>query len=415
MTVPTNSAPPAAGPSRRRRIAYVVITVLVVTLAAGLWLRWRRSQPEPPLPDLAGADPEVVELVQAARDEVLRARSSGAAWGRLGKVLYAHDFNTQAIRCFEQAESLEPDEPAWPYLQGMILVAEDPDASIASFKRAVERQPTDPAAARLELAEALLLFNRLDEAQFQLEQALQLEPTSLRARLGLGQLAMLRRDWRAALEQLEACMEDPRTRKQALTLRAQAWDQLGEAKKARAEQARAAELPADAPWPDPYYSQIEKVRGGLRGRLMRVELLIEANQLQDAIDLLRQTLDRYPESLDAWLQLGQLCYFLNRMDLAEKAYQETVRIAPEAAEGWFGLGCVQAVIHPREAPPSLRRAIRLKPTHARAHFQLAQCLQAQGDRDGAAEEYRATLQCQPDHEPARKALRELETPPRKQP
>jgi hypothetical protein len=42
-----------------------------------------------------------------------------------------------------------------------------------------------------------------------------------------------------------------------------------------------------------------------------------------------------------------------------------------------------------------------------AHFNLAECLKQLGEPAGALEEYRATLRCRPDYEPARSALHEL--------
>jgi Tfp pilus assembly protein PilF len=83
-------------------------------------------------------------------------------------------------------------------------------------------------------------------------------------------------------------------------------------------------------------------------------------------------------------------------------------VAPEAAEAWFRLGCVQAVGHPRAAADSFRRAIRLKPDHALAHFNLGHRLNELGNPAGAAEEFRAALRCRPDYAPAQAALAELE-------
>jgi tetratricopeptide (TPR) repeat protein len=345
---------------------------------------------------------------------VLRERSSAAAWGRLGKVLLAHGFNAAANRCFQQAESLDPAEPAWPYLQGLNLAVNDPEASIRCLERAVPRFPAGSAdGPRLLLAEVLLEQGRLDQARPLLEDVHNAEPGNLRARLGLGRLALLRQDWRAGLEHLEACRDDVHARKRACALRAEAWDQLGEAERARAVRRLWAELPEDEPWPDPLHEDVLKLKRGLRARFEAVDHLFQAGRAEDAIPLLRQTLDRYPQSDEAWMRLGDLCSQTGQPDRAEACYREALRIAPDMADAWFRLGGVQALTHSPEAEASFRQALRLKPDHARAHFGLGQCLRERGDRDGAAAEFRAALRCRPDFERARTGLQELEAPEEK--
>ena len=85
---------------------------------------------------------------------------SAAAWGRLGKILLAHEFSDEARACFAQAEALDPAEPRWPYHQGTILSQGEPDAAIPKLQRAVERCGNDPDAPRLRLAEILLAQGR---------------------------------------------------------------------------------------------------------------------------------------------------------------------------------------------------------------------------------------------------------------
>jgi cytochrome c-type biogenesis protein CcmH/NrfG len=398
----------AARPSRRRwRIAAgLVAGVLVVALA--VWLGWRRPRPEPPLPDLTEADEEVVEAIQEARREVLGHPTSSRAWGRLGQVFLTHDFSGAANRCLRQAELLDPSEPAWPYLQGLNLAPTDPEASIPCLERAVWHSGDGVVVPRLLLAEVLLERGRLDEGQALLDRAHQTHPDEGRALLGLGRLALLRRDWRGGLAHLEACRDDVHARKRACSLRAEAWTQLGEPERARAEQRRWEELPEDQPWPDPWHEEVLKCRRGLRARFQSVDQLLQSGQVQDAVELLQATLDRYPQSVEAWMRLGGIWFRAQKADRAEACYRQAVHAAPDMAEAWFRLGCVQYLVHSREADDSFRRAIRLKPDHAQAHFNLAQSLKERGKRDEAAAEFRAALRCRPDYDRARTALKELE-------
>ncbi len=411
MSMKSEPTLPAAASSLRRRwrLCAVVVTVVVLALAGGVWLRWRLQRPEILLPDLDEVDPEVAEAIHGARDEVLRHPSSAPAWGRLGQVLLAHDIGPEATRCLQEAERLDPREPRWPYLQGLILVLEHPDEGILCLERAVARAGNAPVVPRLRLAEALLNQGRLDQAQSHLDQALAAEPDSLRARLGLGRLALQRGDWRAGLEQLHACLSDVHARRLAHSLCSEAWNRLGQPGRARAEQDQAAELPEDQRWRDPFAEEVLQFQRGLRSRIARADALAQSGQLEEAIALLDQTVAKYPKSLDAWMLRSDAWRRLGRMDRAEESCLKAVQAVPDAAEAWFRLGYIQALSRPRQAAESFRRAIALKPDHTLAHYNLGYCLGQLGDPVGQAEEYRMTLRCRPDYEPARLALKEVET------
>ncbi|MHB1422545.1 MAG: tetratricopeptide repeat protein [Gemmataceae bacterium] len=375
-----------------------------------LWLARRAPPPpEPPEPDLTEVDPEVAESIAAARNKARQQPKSGAAWGRLGMVFLAHDFHDEAQRSFVQAERLDPADARWPYLRGLSLLLNDPDAGVSCLLRAAELCGDDPLAPRLRLAETLLNQGNLDEAELHLEQARKIEPHNPRVRMGLGRLAVLRCQWQKALEHLDPCTNDVHTRRLAHTLRAEAWTRLHEPDKARAEQRQAAQAPEDQLWLDPFMADVLSLRGGLTARLQKANDLLLHQRYQQAVELLQETVQRYPSAAAARLLLGKVWIRRGRLEQAEQEFEDAVRIDPESVEGWFRLGSLQAVRkRPRESAESFRRAIRLKPDYADAHFQLGNRLKELSDSRAAAEEFRAALRCRPDHEPARQALREIE-------
>src|SRR5207249_71855 len=112
--------------------------------------------------DLAGADPGVAAAVTAAQKAVERQPASAAAWGRLAMVLQAHDFRSEATRCFAQAERLDPANPRWPYHQALDLLISAPDAGLARLERAVALDGP-VSAPRLLLGEVLLAQGRGEE------------------------------------------------------------------------------------------------------------------------------------------------------------------------------------------------------------------------------------------------------------
>jgi tetratricopeptide (TPR) repeat protein len=383
----------------------------------GAWWWMRTPVPDPPAPDLAEVDPEVAEAITAAQDKVRQNPKDGPAWGELGMVFRVHDFADESTFCFRQAERLDPANPRWPYLQGLTLVQSDFAAGIACLERAVARCGDQPLAPRLRLAETLLGQNRLDEAQAQLDQARKVDADDPRVQLGLGRLAMMRGQWREALKHLEECTSDVHARRLAHTMCAEAWTRLQQPDKARAEQEQAEQAPEDQLWPDPFVEEVLRLQRGLSIRLQRAHNLFEHQRYQQAIELMDDTLRRYPKSTAAWLLFGDIWRQLGQMNpdqqtpllnRAELAFQQAVRIDPESADAWFKLGCVQGLSRPREGADSFQKAIRLKSDHTLAHYNLAQMLKKLDDPKGAAEEFRAALRCQPGFAPAQKALAEME-------
>lgn len=399
-----------SGEGQRPYRRWLVPAVIVLGLGVGLgYWRWPRAALEPPAPDMADVDPEVAEAVASARSKVRQQPKNGANWGRLGMIFLIHDFHEEAQLCFDKAENFDPADARWPYLRGLSLTKSNPDAGIPCLERAAERCGKEMPAPRLRLAEALLSQGRLDEAAQQLEQVRKDDPNNVRLKLGLGRLNVLRGQWRAAQEHLEACSKDVHARRLAHTLLAETWTRLGENEKAREEQRQADEAPEDQIWLDPIMEDVLRLQRGLTVRLKRAVELLAQKRYRQGVELLEETAQRYPQSPRLWMLLGEIWQKLERLDRAEEALSEAVRIDPNSPELWFQLGSVQAARSKSNAAiESLRRAIRFKPDFADAHVRLGNCLKDAGDKAAAAESYRAALRCRPDCEPAQKALREME-------
>jgi tetratricopeptide (TPR) repeat protein len=393
---------------RKHWVAGMAVVGVLVLVAIGVWV-WRRPRPpEPPVLDLAQVDPEVAEAITEARQEVVHRPFSGPAWGRLGMMLLAHEHIAEANICLAEAERLDPREPRWPYLQGTILLLSDPNSAISCLQRAVERSNDAALAPRLRLVEALLNSGRLDEADRHLEKALAQEAGDVRVQFNLGRLALERQDWRATLEHLTACVKDEHVRRRALRVRAQVYRRLGEPKQAEDDEKQVLSLPEDDNWPDPFMDEVFSLERGLVARMETVDKLRSAGRTNQAILILEETAKKYPTSSQPWLKLAEIWHGLGRIDRAEHACLRAVQSNPESAEAGFALGRIQALKRPAVAADTFRRVIRLQPEHALAHFNLASCLRHLGDSAGAADEYRVTLRCLPDYEPAQMALKELE-------
>jgi tetratricopeptide (TPR) repeat protein len=397
------------------RPAVVAGVVLTAGLGFALWRQVISSEgasrevavAQPPSIDQSGVDPAVLRLVTAARSAVVDTPHSAEAWGRLGKILLAHGLSDEALPCFAEAERLDPRQPRWPFYQGTILSQGDPDAAIPKLQGAADLCGKLPGAPRLRLADLLLGQGRLGEAEDQWQRLLSQEPGHCRAHLGLARLAYQRGNPEQSMSHLNIALNGSRTRKASHLLLAEIYQRRGDKPAADQESRRAAALPDDESWPDPFDEEVKQLRTGRQVFLARADRFIRQGRVADAIGLLERTVHDYPDSGEAWLLMGK-AYLAKNDARAEQALRTAVRLAPDLVEAPFYLGAVRFLRGDyREAAAHFRQAVKLKPDFALAHYNLGHCLVRLGDRSGATLAFRTAVSCKPDYADARVNLGEL--------
>jgi tetratricopeptide (TPR) repeat protein len=402
---------PAGGTRRRRKLLIGLGALILLAGAAAVAVvvvgRGRPGPKQPPDLELSGMDPQVVAAIRSARAAVEAQPGSADAWGRLGRVLLAHDMYIESLPCFEEAERLDPADASWPYHQGCILMLARPEAAIAPLRRAAERGG-DELAPRLRLAEVLLALDRPDEAEPVFRDVLLDYPDNARAHLGLGLIAYRRGELRESLADLRAAATSKFSRREARATLAAAYQRLGDAEAAAEENRLLAGLPPDAPWRDSFAEQVESLQTGLSPRLERAGRLVESGRVGEAVTLIRQVLSDYPESEQAHGALANAFMLQNNLAAADAELSVVVRLDPQRIEGHLQLGDVRTMRKDDAgAEACYRRVIELKPDHALAHYGLGRCRLRQKDPAGAAEEFRAALRYRPDMADAHVALAEV--------
>lgn len=384
-----------------------VLAVLALSLAWWVWPT--RAVPQSVAVDLAGADPSVAAAITAAQSAVQRAPASAATWGRLGMVLQAHDFRSEATTCFAQAERLDPANPRWPYYQAIDLLISAPEEGLACLKRAVALGGP-VSTPRLLLGEVLLAQGRGDEAEQHFRLILKTEPANPRALHGLGRLAYASGDLPASLKHLQASLREAPWVLGSHALLAEIHFRLGNPPAAEEERRLAEGLRADTPWPDPYLEEVAQYRVGPDAQVALASQLLQQGRAGEAVDLLRETLARQPDHYDGWMALGKVFLRMQPPEyrLAEEAFREATRRRSDDPAAPFHLGiALERQQNFAAAADYYARAVELKPDYAYAHYNRGQCLKQLADRAGALQAFQKAVRYKPNFAEAHRELGEL--------
>lgn len=408
----TDPGSSAGADLRRRRLAGAICALVIVLAGAGAYFWYARveKKPGPPVVNLENADPAVARAIREATETVERAPDSARAWGQLGLVLMAHDFNAEADRCFVRAEQLDANDPRWPYHLGTRLSVSDPGAAVLKLQRAAQLGDQRSQPAGLRACELLLELDRFEDAALGFGQMLKNDPGHARAHLGLARLAFLQSDLPACLGHLENCADSPFTRKAARLLRAQVLERQGKKQDADQQLRQAASFPQDAPWPDAFADEITRQKTGesLRGHV--ADQLIERGRAAEAITLLQRTVREYPRSARTWLCLGWAHNEEKNHGAAEAALRKALELSPDLADAHHYLGIALAgQTRFAEAAAEFRKATELKADHAEAYFNLAHCLGRLDDPQGSIAALKQAVRYRPQSAQIHKALGEALT------
>jgi tetratricopeptide (TPR) repeat protein len=348
-----------------------------------------------PEPALEGAETPVADAIREATEVLRRATGSAQAWGDLGMLLDTHGFDTDAVTCYRQAAVLEPAEARWPYLAGSALAEQDPLAAVDALERAIALD-AGSALYRQACADALVGAGRADEAEARYLEALEIDPTWRRARLGLGELAVQRGDLDAALEQLQAAAELDHCDREVHATLARVYRRLGDEPAAQREALLVEAYPDRAAVLDPARSAVDQAAVSADARTRRALRLIDAGRDADAEREIRHALAIRPDNVRNQLNLGGLLVRQGRHGEALAVLGETLAAAPDDPEVHNNLAVALTESgHLSRARGHLQQAIALDPSHDEAYFNLGRLELRAGQRDEASAAFEHAVEINP--------------------
>ena len=300
-------------------------------------------------PDLDALAPQVRDSIARAQDYFERTRPRltpaqlGHAYGRLGMVYHAWEFQAAARAAYLNAVALVPSDPHWPYYLAVHFEETgDLDKAMAYYRRSLALAP-DYTNGWLRLGTVALEAGLLVEADSAFRETLARAPDSAAALAGLGDLAARRRAYREAVEYYgQALRRQPEATQLHYRL-ALVYRHLGELDKAHEHLALRGERIASSvdPW-------IEVMKARAKGAAYFVRLAREAlaaGDLAKTAGALKLALSIDPEDAAAYTAYAALLVQAGRADEALRYLEQALRISPRDADALELMRKLQASNH----------------------------------------------------------------------
>lgn len=273
-----------------------------------------------------GLDVEVRGLIDALVGEVEKDPSSVEAHSDLGLAYEANTLFVPAAECYRNVLKLAPDQKQWLYRLGVMQQAiGDVDAALASMRGAAEAFPNTPVI-QARLGDLLLAVGEPDAAAVAWEQAIAAEAKQPRqiqwapSRVGLARARYDQGRVEEAARLLEEALAlDPRYR-HAHYLLGLCYLDLGREEEGELQLKLGVNAWPQFP-PDPHQPRLDAYSVGFSRRMMGIENQMQAGEVAEAEQALREILQQRP---DDFLVLNLLARSLSAQGRADEAL-ETLR------------------------------------------------------------------------------------------
>jgi tetratricopeptide (TPR) repeat protein len=279
-----------------------------------------------------------------------------------------------------------------------LLLARDPQSAAPKLERAVALCPDRPDAPRLRLAQFLAERGRTGEAEPHFEALLRADPNHPPALLGLARVRQSQGRLAESTNLLARCLTDPHAAKSAHVLLAMLQQAQGNAASAAATARRAAALPADRPWPDPWWHEALAYRVGRKASLEDAAVLMDQAQFAEALNILAPLTRNERGDDEAWYLTGWALNQQQRFAEAEQALREHLRLSPPSPKGHAQLAVALLGQQRYEAAVTvLQAALKLKPTWRELHSNLGFASVQLGRDEEAIRHFRDALAHDPNY------------------
>ena len=370
--------------------------------ASSLPARWADRLGSVPEVTLNDMDAEARDSIIAAREQlnaVLQDNAAAAdrladAYGELGGLYQVYLLFPPAEACYKNAIQLAPEQFRWLYYAAYL--ADDSGISELAAERYESARKLRPGylALMVRLGNVRLDLNQLDTAQAEFEQVAATAGLEAASLYGLGQVALLQRDFETAIDYFKRALaiEPEATRIHYPLARALRATQQNDAAKQHLA-LRGDQLPTIR---DPQIESLESLKIGTRIHFLHAMKAARKQDYAAAAEAFALGLEREPDNVAARISLARSLYLSGDKPGARRELEAALARQADTALALFLLGVMTEEEGDAAAAASYyQRAVQQVPDHAGANYFLANQFYRQGDYARAVTHYASSIRGEP--------------------
>ncbi|MDQ3052010.1 MAG: tetratricopeptide repeat protein [Bacteroidota bacterium] len=241
----------------------------------------------------------------------------------------------------------------------------------------------------LTMADLSFAANRSYEAKTNLEKAIALDPENTEAMMRLAELNLIVRQYAESVKLLTKIIEKDKTNTTAWFMRGMNFKENGDTTRAISDFRSAIEADPD------YYNAY-----------MQLGILYQIKNDPIAEGYFSNAIKLRPGSEEALYGRGLWYQDHNNLDKAIQDYTTIVQLNPQNKNAHFNLGYIHQIylkVYP-EAIKHYAQAILADPRYAEAYYNRALCLEAVGNKQDAATDFKIALNVRPGYTVAEEGL-----------
>ncbi len=291
-----------------------------------------RLSPRSSLPeiDYAGSEAPVVEKLTQLRKEVEQNPKSARHWGKLAVNLYVHDFQREAIPCFQQAAVLDPKEFRWPYYCAYALSEAGSGEALAWYERSRALNP-NYTPLQVRHGQALLAAGELEKAEAAFQAAINGQPKLPHAYLAAAKIALDKNDLQTARACAEQALALAPQFREAQNFLAEIYRRSHDMAKAEHHIQLAEKLPVKMEMPDPVFAEMIAEGVSSSWRRMRASRHLAAGRYEQAVKELQLALAARADA-EAHNNLGMALQYQKKISAATEQYRQALALNPDYTE-----------------------------------------------------------------------------------
>lgn len=381
----------------------VLILLTAVPIYGNVFAKELVAIPYPNLDNLENVVVEQLTKGQKKMSEIINnseasQKDKAIAYGDLGHLYHAYEFNDAAQACYYNSAILQPNVYRWTYCLAFVLQEKGEYLkAVEYYKMAQSINVTSDLVylVNIRLGDCYQSLNEIEKAALVFQLAYKIEPEGPAILARMGEVALKQKKYKEAIKYLKAALEkQPAANKLNYPL-AMAYRGLKDMKTARIYLAKKGMVGIQPH--DPLKKKLDSLVEGYRVHILNGKSAYSAKRYNEAAIAFKKAIKVDPDKPDAFINLGSTYVFLKEYKKAQENYDKAIQIDPENLTAHYNIGDISLHLGDyKKAIKHLTIFLKKNPKDAQAHFNIAEAYKYMRNVQKAFGHYKIAIKIDPD-------------------